>query len=362
MLDDLAALWPGGDLFTLVHDAERCPAPRHVRRVITSALQTAPMRRQAYRALLPLLPRFYRGFDLSGHDVVITSDASVAKTVRVPDGARHVCYCYSPVRYAWDLEDVYVERSVPRGLRGAARAMLKRVRRDDWMAARDVDRFVAVSHHAARRIARAYARPCDVVHPAVDLERFTPGDVSRPRDSDRPYLLLGEAVAYKRFDVAVDACRALDRPLVVAGDGPHFADLRRRAGPRTRFVVSPSDAEVVQLFRDARALLFPGEEDFGLVPVEAMACGTPVVALGRGGALETVRDGRSGLLYDGGDDEVADLVEALRSFESRDWSAVECVDAARRFSPEAFAAAMTAIVDEVASQGPAPPPPGASTS
>lgn len=345
MLEELAALWPGGDLYTLLHDASRCPAPPHVRRVFTSALQALPLRRLTYRALLPVLPRFYRGFDLSGHDVVITSDASVAKTVRVPAGVRHVCYCYSPVRYAWDLEEVYLDRSVPRALHGAARAALRRVRRDDWIAAQTVDRFVAVSDHAARRIERAYGKPCDVVHPPVDLERFSLAPPSR-HDDERPYLVLGAAVAYKRFDVAVAACRRLDRPLVVAGDGPHFAALRRAAGPRTRFVRAPTDAQVVELYRGARALLFPGEEDFGLVPVEAMACGTPVVALARGGALETVRDGVTGLLYPAGDDPIDDLVEAIAAFEAHGaWSPDACAAHARRFSRGRFATAMQRVVE-----------------
>ncbi len=364
VLEALAALWPGSDLFTLLHDADACPAPPHVRRVVTSAMQQAPLRRLAYRALLPMLPRFYRSFNLRDAEVVVTSDASVAKTVRVPDGAHHVCYCYSPVRYAWDLEDVYLERSVPRALHGAAKQMLKRVRRDDWIASRQVDRFVAVSRHAARRIERAYSASCDVVYPPVDLTRFTPSDEADAGTTDEaPYLLLGEAVAYKRFDLAVAACRELDRPLVVAGDGPHFAALRAAAGPRTRFVQRPTDAEVAELYRDARALLFPGEEDFGLVPVEAMACGTPVIALGRGGATETVQDGVTGVLYGANGDDVEHLIAAIRHFEQRShWPAAACVAAAQRFSHDAFATSMSRVVMDVRSRPPiqrTTPPPAA---
>ncbi len=310
----LAGLLPGADLFTLVHDAGRCPAPPDVASVRTTALQRWPLLRRNYRALAPLHPWLYRGLDLSGHDLVLTSDAALAKTVPVPSGVPHVCYCYSPPRWAWDLRETYLRQSVAAPLRPLARAVLRRLRRADLDAAQRVTLFIAASHHVRERIERCYGRQAPVAHPPVDTFFFTPASTPAARGGTpagtpggspgatdaRPYLLLGEAVAYKRFDVGVAACARMGRPLVVAGSARRLAPLvrqARRAGAACRFVADPDDAAVRELYRSCRALLFPGEEDFGLVPVEAMACGRPVVALGRGGAAETVQDGVTGCLF-----------------------------------------------------------------
>lgn len=359
VLDSLAHLLPGADLFTLVHDSKRCPAPEGVAGVTTSAMQHLPFASRGFRALLPLLPRFYAAMDLSGHDLVVSSDAALAKTVRVPDGAKHLCYCYSPPRWAWDLEQTYLEQRVPAPARPAARRLLENVRKVDRKAADRVTRFVAISRHVAQRIERCYERESEIVHPPVDTAFFTPGDdastaanrdagkeiapvASFPDGSPRPYLLLGEAVAYKRFDLAVDACRDLGRPLVVAGSGPMFAALRRRAGPQTHFVPDPDDEQVRELYRGCRALLFPGEEDFGLVPVEAMACGRPVIALGVGGATETVVDGETGCLYT---EQTAEaLAEAVKRFESveRTLASDACIERAGTFATDRFEREMAA--------------------
>lgn len=344
MLEVLAQLLPGADLYTLVHNAKACPAPEGVASVTTSPMQLLPFASRGFRALLPLLPRFYAAMDLAGHDLVVSSDAALAKTVRVPEGAQHLCYCYSPPRWAWDLQETYLEQRIPGPARGAARRLLAGVRRVDRQAADRVTRFVAISRHVARRIERCYERESAVVHPPVDTAFFTPGRVPDPAPAEeaQPYLLLGEAVAYKRFDLAVDACRELDRPLIVAGGGPMFAALRRRAGPRTRFVSDPDDVQVRDLYRGCRALLFPGEEDFGLVPVEAMACGRPVIGLGTGGLTETVVDGETGCLHT--EQNAMSLVAAMRRFESIEASltADACVARAATFGVARFRTEMAA--------------------
>ncbi len=371
-LEVLSRLLPGADLYTLVHDERACPAPPEVARVVTSRLQDVPGARRWFRAWLPRFPSYYGALDLSGHDLVVTSDASVAKTVRVPDGVPHVCYCYSPVRYAFDLREVYLRESVPGPLRPLARRVLDRLADADREAAQRVTRFVAISEHVRERIARCYEREADVVYPPADTAWFAPAADAEERARDerllaevpggsahapaadgpaapddpaaRPYLLLGEAVAYKRFDLGVLACRALDRELVVAGRGPHFDRLRRLAGPRTRFVPDPDDDTVRALYRSCRALLFPGEEDFGLVPVEAMACGRPVVAYGVGGAAETVVDGETGILY--GDDSEDGLINALRRFETweRSFASSNAVRRAGIFSVQTHEGAMRTIL------------------
>jgi glycosyltransferase involved in cell wall biosynthesis len=345
VLAELARLLPGADLYTLVHDPRRMPAPAEVASVTTSPLQRVPLGRHLYRPLVPLLPTLYRAMDLSGHELVLSSDAALAKTVSIPAGARHVCYCYSPPRWAWDLAEVYLQRSVRAPLRPLVRALLGPARRADREAAQRVTRFVAISEHVAGRIERCYGREADVIYPPADTAFFTPG--GHAADGERPYLLLGQAVAYKRFDVGVEACRLLDRPLVVAGGGPLFDELARRAGARTRFVRRPDDEQVRELYRTCRALLFPGEEDFGLVPVEAMACGRPVIALARGGATETVVDGVTGCLYEG--DDPAGLASAMRRFESLE-SGLDpdaAVRRAREFSVARFHREMRALLESL---------------
>jgi glycosyltransferase involved in cell wall biosynthesis len=332
VLDALLELLPAAEVYTLVHDAAACALPPR-RRVHVPAVSRVPGMRRAFRAALPWHARTFASFDLSRHDLLLTSDAALAKAARAAPGVPHVCYCYSPPRWAHDLREIYVG-SLAAPLRPAARAVLGRVADDDRRAAVGVTTFVAISRHVAARIERAYGRAATVVPPPVDTAFFTPA-AGRPdldpelgafglqlaalaqRSGRRPYLALGHVVPYKRVDVAVGACRELGRPLVVAGDGPGFARLRRDAGPQTLFLRRPTDRQVRALYRGAAALLFPGEEDFGLVPVEAMACGTPVVALARGGACETVIDGVTGCLYEeGAERAVAALVAAIGRFES----------------------------------------------
>ena len=326
VLAEIAALLPGAELFTLVRDPA-VPLPPGIPTCHASALRRLPGAQRLFRPLAPWHAGLYAGFDLSGFGLVVSSDAGLAKALRAPPGVPHLCYCYSPPRWAWDLAETYLAGQ-PALLRPIARRLLARVRATDRIAAQGVTRFVACSRHVAERIRRSYDRPADVVHPPADTDWFTPaadGDRNAgidPHDRDRrPYLLLGEAAPYKRFEAGLAACGALGRPLVVAGPGRALRRLVPLALPGTRFVPDPDDAGVRDLYRSARALLFPGEEDFGLVPVEAMACGTPVIALARGGACETVVDGATGVLYPAATGasppgEVEALVAGIERFES----------------------------------------------
>lgn len=372
VLDALLELLPEAEVYTLVHDREACALPQR-RQAHVPAVSRVPGMTRAFRAALPFHARAFAAFDLSGHDLLVSSDAALAKAARPAPGVPHLCYCYSPPRWAHDLREVYVGSLLP-PLRPAARAVLARVADDDRRAAEGVTRFVAISRHVAERIARCYGRPATVVPPPVDTGFFTPpraadaagaqaeietelgpllalqvADLVR-RSGRRPYLALGHVVPYKRFEVAVAACRRLGRPLVVAGDGPGFQRLRREAGADTLFVQRPHDRQVRALYRGARALLFPGEEDFGLVPVEAMACGTPVVALARGGATETVVDGVTGCLYaDEGADRAAALAQAIERFESLSGSLQprDAVARASAFARGVFARRMRNILDSL---------------
>jgi glycosyltransferase involved in cell wall biosynthesis len=282
-LEVFAELFPQADLYTLLHVPGAVTPIIEARRIVTSFLQHVPGVRRHYRAYLPLFPAAISRFDLRGYDLVLSSSHAVAKGVRVPAGALHVCYCFTPMRYVWDLYDDYFGRGAGLATRTLMPPVAAALRRWDRRTAASVHRFVAISRFIADRIERAYHRPATVIYPPVDVARFrieeAPGEY---------YLVVSALVPYKRVDLAVDACRRLGRRLVVVGTGPEAARLRALGGTTVEFLGPRSDAEVADLYARCRALLFPAVEDFGIVPLEAMASGRPVIALGRGGALETV--------------------------------------------------------------------------
>jgi glycosyltransferase involved in cell wall biosynthesis len=282
-LEVFCELFPHADLFTLVHVAGSVTPVIERRRVVTSFLQRLPDAGRRYRTLLPLFPAAVRAFDLSGYDLVLSSSHAVAKSVRVPPGARHVCYCFTPMRYVWDLYDDYFGPRAGPLTRLVMPPLAAALRRWDRRTAAGVHRFIAISRFIADRILRCYGRHADVIHPPVDVARFrideSPGDF---------YLVVSALAPYKRVDIAVEAANRLGRRLVVVGSGPEEARLRALAGPTVELLGWRDDATVADLYARCRALLFPAVEDFGITPLEAMASGRPVIALGQGGALETV--------------------------------------------------------------------------
>ncbi len=294
VLERLCALFPGADIFTLVHRPGSTSRTIEARDIRTSVLQRVPGIARHYRALLPLFPHALERLDLSAYDAVVSSSHCVAKGVRSPRRTLHVSYVHTPMRYVWDLQAVYFPRErYPWPLSALVNAECARLRRWDAESSARPFALFASSATVAARIGRHWRRSAEVIHPPVDLTRFRPTRAPR-----RDYLLAaGALVPYKRVDLAIEACRRLDRRLIVAGTGPLERELRRSAGPRVEFRGWVSDDEMACLLAGARGLLFPGEEDFGILPVEAMASGCPVVALGRGGALETVgRGGSAGTL------------------------------------------------------------------
>jgi glycosyltransferase involved in cell wall biosynthesis len=279
-------------------------------------------------------------FDLSGCDLVVSSSHCCALGAMAPAGAAHVCYCHTPMRYAWEHFHLYFppERYGPL-LRALIAWRMSRLRTWDQAAAQRVDVFVANSSHVAQRIARHYRREARVVHPPVDTAFFTPGGARGGF-----YLVVSALVPYKRLELAVAACGRLGRELVVIGEGPERARLERAAGPTVRFLGWRPDAEVREHYRAARALLFPGEEDFGLTPLEAAACGTPTIAFAAGGALETVREGLNGLLFP---EQTADsLARAIAAAEGERFDAGAMRAHAEAFAPDRFRAGFGAIVAE----------------
>jgi glycosyltransferase involved in cell wall biosynthesis len=308
VLDAICALYPDATLYTLVRVPATVAPSIERRRIRTSLAQWLPAAGRAYRHYLPLFPAIVEWFDLDRHDLIISSSHCAVKSVIPPGRATHVCYCHSPMRYAWDQFGAYFgPEQVGPVLSRALRPVLAHLARWDAATAGRVDRFLANSQYVAGRIRRYYNRGSTVVYPPVDTEYYTPAGA---QGSESPgFLVVSALVPYKRVDVAIEACRRLGAPLTIVGRGPEEKRLRALGGPETRFLGWRSDEEVRELYRRCTGLLLPGVEDFGMAPVEAQACGAPVVALGHGGACETVIDGETGVLV--GDGSAEGFAEGL---------------------------------------------------
>lgn len=283
-LEALCELFPRADIFTLLHVKESVSKTIEARRIQTSAIQTLPFAASHYRYYLPLFPWAIEQLKLDGYDLILSSSHCVAKGVKPPPHALHIAYLYTPMRYIWDLQEEYVGQGRMGPLsRIMLQAMAPRLRRWDVTASARVDHFVAISHHVADRIRRCYGREAQVIYPPVETGRFHIAD-----RTDDYYLVAGAMAPYKRIDLAIEAFNHLRRRLVIVGEGQESRRLRRLAGPTIEFVGWRPDSEVADLLSRCHALVFPGEEDFGILPVEVMACGRPVIAYGKGGVTETV--------------------------------------------------------------------------
>jgi glycosyltransferase involved in cell wall biosynthesis len=296
VLEALCELHPDADIFTLYHRRGSVSPAIERHRITSSFIQRLPLAAAYYRQYLPLFPLAVEQFDLDEYDVVISSSHCAAKAVVPPGRARHLCYCHSPMRYAWDQFDAYFgpARAGSVASRWMYRPMMARLARWDAATASRVHRFVANSAHVAARIGRYYNRVATIVYPPVDTVFFHPA-ASIPGSH---FLIVSALVPYKRIELAIEACDRVGAALRIVGDGPDRRRLERRAGRHVEFLGRLSDDAVRDEYRRALAVVLPGEEDFGIVPVEAQACGRPVVALARGGALETVVDGENGVLFD----------------------------------------------------------------
>jgi glycosyltransferase involved in cell wall biosynthesis len=306
--------------------------------VHTSYLQHIPGIRKYFRAAAPLYPRAFEAFDLSAYDVVVSSTTAWAKGVRVKPGAVHVCYIHAVARFRFAY-DAYVGGF---GLATLARPMVRRLVRWDERAARLPTRYVANARNVARRVREHYGRDADVLAPPVDIERFTVGT-----GTGGYFLVASRLLPYKRVDLAIRAAAAANVRLVVAGTGPAEGALRAlAAGTTTTMLGYVPDGELVRLVRDARAVIVPGEEDFGLVPLEAAACGRPAIAYGAGGALETIVDGVTGTFF--AEPDAASLAAVLRDFTADAYDARVIRAHAERFTPAAFRERLRGIVDATA--------------
>lgn len=349
VLEAIGELLPGCPVYTLVCDQDgMAGSPLADRPIHTSPLQWLPGATRHYPKLLPLLPWAARCVRLPPADLVVCSDAAIAKAMRPDPRSKVVCYCHSPMRYVWDLADEY-RRDVPRALRPLWGPLCERVRRADRAAAQRVDVFVANSRHVAERIRRHYGREAVVVHPPVEVPA---APAAGPRDDY--YLCVGYHTAYKRLDLAVAACERLGRRLVVIGDGPDVTRLRAARPQGVEWLGWQAAEGINEHYRRAAALLFPGEEDFGIVPVEAIAHGCPVVAYGVGGATETVVPEQTGVWFES--PTVDALVAAMQRCEALRFDPVRMHQHAQQFTRERFLRQMRGVLAATLAGGPAGSP------
>jgi glycosyltransferase involved in cell wall biosynthesis len=325
VLEALCRLLPEADLFTLFYDPEKVSPLIRSRRVTSSFLN--PFKR-FYRSMLPLMPLALENFDLRAYDLVISSESGPAKGVLTGSNTRHVCYCHTPMRYLWDLYPAYLHEWTRSRIKRAAMAPFANyLRMWDFAAAARVDEFVANSDNVRRRIWKTYRRDARVIHPPVSVETF------RCQFAEDYYLIVSELVAYKRIDVAVRLFSKTGRKLRVVGDGPEFERLRKAAGANIEFCGRVSDDDLRILYARCRAFLMPGEEDFGMTAVEAVASGKAVIGLGRGGVLEIVPP-EGAFFYDEPDED--SLERAIQAFEAADVPSALLQASAARFSEAEF--------------------------
>lgn len=336
VVDCMHHVFPDAPIYTLVYDKDKMPAWFRDYDIRTTWIQKLPFATKLYKKLLPLMPGAFEALDLSEYDLVLSSSSSCSKGVITRPDAVHICYCHTPIRYVWDFYYTYRANANPL-VRAVMPGQMHKLRQWDKCAADRVDYFIANSRYIAQRIKKYYRRDSDVIYPCVHINQ------SPFVEKEDFYLVVGRFTWYKRIDLAVAACTRLGRRLVVIGTGDEEKRLRAIAGPTVEFKGGGlSDEEVRDYYLRAKAFLFPGEEDFGITPVEAQSAGTPVLAYGRGGACETVEDGRTGLLFHA--QTVDSLAECIEKFEAE---GVACTKEeirahSLRFSEERFEAQLRA--------------------
>jgi glycosyltransferase involved in cell wall biosynthesis len=337
----LHELFPEAPVFTSVVDLSALPDRYRSWDLRPSPLQQLPGISRYYRACFPVFPLLFRTFNraLREFDLVIVDSSAWAHGVSVAPGAVLICYCHSPARFLYRDQDYLAPARLPLGIRHAAGAMFAGLRRIDRGNAKKVDRYLANSGNVAKRIEDVYARPSTVVYPPFDLDRFR-GEPVEPEDW---YLVVSRLVPHKRVDLAIEACNLLGRRLKVVGDGRDRARLQGVAGKTIEFAGGLDDEATADLYRRCRAFILPGAEDFGMTAIEAQAAGRPVIAYGRGGALESVVDGETGLFFS--EPTARALAEAIEQFERRMWDGGRIVSNAERFGKERFIAEIEREID-----------------
>jgi glycosyltransferase involved in cell wall biosynthesis len=339
VLEQMLQVYPDADLFSLI---DFLPAGQRGfiqnKPVKTSLIQNLPFAKRKYRQYLLFMPLAIEQFDLSSYDLVISSSHAVAKGVITGPDQLHICMCYSPIRYAWDLQHQYLKESgLDNGIKGLlAKRLLHKIRLWDYRTSNGVDSFIAISNFIARRIWKVYRRESKVIYPPVDVEAF-----SLNEKKDSYYLTASRMVPYKKLDLIVEAFSQMpDKKLIVIGDGPDYKKIKSKAGSNVQLLGYQPFSTLKDYMQRAETFIFTAEEDFGIIPLEAQACGTPVIAFGKGGVAETIRDldktSPTGILF--GEQSVEAIMTAIRQFEFQKDRIIPqaCRDNALRFSPERF--------------------------
>lgn len=343
VVESLCRLYPQADIFTHCLDREQLSPFLKKKNIQTTFINSLPFASKYYKHYLPLMPLALEQLDLREYDLVISSESGPAKGVIVHSSAYHICYCHSPMRYVWDFYHHYLEEH---GIlmRTLIRPIFHYLRAWDVLSAVHPDVVIANSHTVARRVQRCWRRNATVIYPPVEIDLFTPA-----KKIGDYYLCFGQLVEYKRVDLAVKVATDTGRNLIVAGDGEAYTKLQKMAGPTVTFTGRISTEEGAQLLAGCKALLFPGEEDFGIVPVEAMASGRPVIAYGKGGALETVVDGKTGYFFH--TQTAQALLEAIEHFEKNEHTiqSQQLVKHAAQFNEAHFHKAFLQAVDTLCS-------------
>ena len=349
VLEQLCQMYPDADIFTHVINREKTSDIILKHRIETTFIAKLPFAQKHYQKYLPLMPLALEQLDLSSYDLVISSESGPAKGIVPMPGAVHVCYVHSPMRYIWNMYHDY-NGGLGRAGKSIFGMTAHYLRLWDAVTANRVDSFVANSANVARRIGRYYDRRAEVVFPPVDVSRFHPSATD-----DGFYLVAGQLVGYKRVDLAVEAFNRMGKRLVIAGGGEQYANLKKIAGPTVSMLGHVSDETLNDLYSRCRALVFPGEEDFGIIPVEAMASGKPVIAYGRGGALETIVEDATGIFFK--QQAVDEMIDAVERFENGGvlLASHEIAAHARRFDTPVFRQRMSRAIElAIAGDTPAP--------
>jgi len=347
VVEALCRIYPEADIFTHVYVPEAVSPEIRRHKVMTSFINRLPRAAKLYQKYLPLMPLALEQLDLRGYDLIISSESGPAKGIVPPPGSMHICYCHSPMRYIWNMFHEYRERSgfVTRALMPF---LAHYIRNWDSASANRVDNYIANSETVAARLHRYYRRASTVIHPPVDVDAFE----VLPKDEVEDYCLMaGELVGYKRPELAVEAFNRSGRRLVVVGGGEMLNELRRIAKPNVAILGPQPFSTLRHLYSRCQALIFPGEEDFGIVPVEAMASGRPVLAFRRGGATETVVDGVTGLFFD--EQSIEAIIEVEQRARTIEWHPTEIATYARSFSNEVFERQMALHIGQLMKPMPA---------
>lgn len=340
VLETLVEMFPAAPIYTSIYWREKMPAVYRHWPIRVSFMDSLPAVYRYYQAYLFLYPFAFQSFNLSGHSLILSNKSGFCHGIRRPVGAVHVCYCLTPTRYVWGFDDYAAREGLSTAARQILRPALGLLKAWDKAAARQVDHFVAISSEVQRRIASFYGRDSVIIYPPVATGRFAP-----VKESGEYYLTLGRLIPYKRVDLAVQACTALNLPLRVAGEGRDRERLERMAGPTVKFLGRVPEADLPALLAGCRAFLFPGLEDFGITPVQAMAAGRPVIAFAGGGALDTVVEGQTGRLFQA--QTVESLMAVLEGFDPKQFDPAAIRTQALKFDRLVFMQELHSFLNSV---------------